>query len=310
MSEERGPNGGPDGLIFDKPCPTDIWRIALEAEKEGYELNPDMQKALDIRRLCLTVVGAIFELTEDPMLRMDVFMEADTPRVLHQGMLQLRELGIMPNAHAEEEDLDSPQKLTEYVVGQLLAVDESKPVNIRRGVTQSQVEFAGLAYWYLADASRDERGEKVPECPLDEKVLRDSSLRLWSSLAEVAESDSDLMEAMISNYMRIAASGGKVDLEELGIWKRYPKPNKEDGYFMLGISTRGIEVEEIGSYGQFLGSAFVRPPGKEEDDNGCIGYCKDDAPGGARQNTDLVLKEAEIKIADFLSNLVLTREDL
>ncbi len=102
-----------------------IWRPVITAGDEGLELSSGQLRALELRTACLRVAGSISQLLEDPTIKNDPVREASAVSSYWEGMTKIRDSGIVKNIHVgdDEASFNDPQKLAEYVAGQLLTID-------------------------------------------------------------------------------------------------------------------------------------------------------------------------------------------
>jgi hypothetical protein len=287
--------------IRERTSPQYVWAPTFQAQREGCELTPDQQKALEIRDLCIIIANTVTLLREDPQIKHNAFKEADALLMLHQGISRIRDLGITPATHAMETELDTPLKIAKFVAGQLLLIDVNSIPNIHHSTNPSPSGIAGEANWYLYDMSlKDTAVKEDLEIDLSEEAVWDNSLSLWNTLADIILDDSELSYEMPDDDYLNQIIRGDIQLDDrLKIKKTYPKKSGK-GFFKLQIATDGIEIVETGKNGEFYDSAFVLGPGKTD---GYIGFIENTFKGD-HVNTDFALREATRIINAFRSSFL------
>lgn len=122
-----------------------VWEPIVRAQKEGKELTPEQQRALEIRRTSLSFIDAIGQLIEDPSIKVDAAREAEVTSQYWQALLKLQDLGIQQNMHVgePEEFFDDPNNRAEYVAGQLMDIEGDKLPNVRQAMYQIQEHSEG-----------------------------------------------------------------------------------------------------------------------------------------------------------------------
>jgi len=286
--------------IRERTNPQFVWGPALKAQREGCDLTPDQERALDIRDLCIIVANTVTLLREDPQIKHNAFKEADALLMLHQGMSKIIDLGITPFAHLKEEKLDTPLKIAEYVAGQLLLIDINNIPNINHQINPPPSGIAADASWYMYDMSLREEDPVVEEdedleFDMGEEEAWDVSMELWDELVEIIWDDQEVVDQLPEHFFLLGTDD--YPMEEFEAEKKYPKKNGQ-GSFTFRATTAGIEIEERDRYEDYLGSAFVLGPGKTE---GHVGFTENKS--GSHTNTNIAEREVRRIIAEFRDTL-------
>jgi hypothetical protein len=307
MSIERSKENS-DIFANTQPDPKDVWKSTFDLIRSGSPLNAYRQRALELREWCLVATDALSKLVEDPMIKTDALEEARMISRLGWATVQIKDFAVVADSTTDEVFLDTPLKLAEYIILQFANIDNLNDLpnvsvynpEVSPNLTYNEaIDLISMSRRYLhSDAVLEisEPGGEL-EISLEEDELYDSSTKLWDELAVIIKSDREFRDEVLDQYLSIFLDP-TIEAEMLSTSKKFPK-RKGGGYFVLGVSTAGIELAEMGGSKENLGTVIVMKPGSIFD-NGYIAYMDDhQTRKGERHDTNIALRKAEQKIKSF-----------
>lgn len=151
MSGERSEKNG-------VPSPENMWGKILKLQLEGGNLTEEQLKALEIRSITLSVVDAMEQLVEDETVTEDPIKQAEITARYYEGILRLDDLGIKKGMHVGDrpDSFDNPNKIAEYLAGQVVGIETGNIPNIRHAIMQSQehsdegIDIGGITTYLLS----------------------------------------------------------------------------------------------------------------------------------------------------------------
>ena len=138
--DSKPPRKEPQGLTGDE-----VWGSLLRLEAEKAPLAPEQQRALIIRKNCITNIDSLEKLLDDPSLESDVLKAAETVASYWDSLFKLQDLGIKANMK-NNQPIDfyrDPLNAAEYVAGQLVNVQNDNLPNARTAILEGQEHTTG-----------------------------------------------------------------------------------------------------------------------------------------------------------------------